>query len=61
MRRWYEIWDHVRPDAVAHGEELYEQVHDLLGDAIALRKVGDVPMGVFYLEEWTQCQCGFVQ
>lgn len=46
-RRWYEIWDHVRPDAVAHGEELYEQVHDLLSDAIALRKVGDVPMGVF--------------
>ncbi len=46
-RRWYEVWDHVDPSSVAQGDALYEQVFDCLKSAVELRKVGDVPMGVF--------------
>ena len=46
-RRWYEIWDHVDPANVAQGDAVYQQVFDSLQTAVDLRKVGDVPMGVF--------------
>ncbi len=46
-RRWYEVWDEVDPEGIKDGDELYEQLFDTLADAVDLRKVGDVPMGVF--------------
>jgi len=46
-RRWYEVWDHVTPlEGVGEGE-LCERILSELRTAVQLRKVSDVPVGVF--------------
>lgn len=46
-RRWYELWDHVQPLPDASEEEICERLLDELRTAVKLRKVSDVPVGVF--------------
>lgn len=46
-RRWYELWDHVRPVADISEDELCDRILDELRTAVQLRKVSDVPVGVF--------------
>src|SRR6266704_4097046 len=46
-RRYYDVWDHVEPlQGVSEGE-IAERVLDELRTAVRLRKVSDVPVGVF--------------
>jgi asparagine synthase (glutamine-hydrolysing) len=45
--RWYELWDHVNPDRVARGNAIYDQVRELVTDAVQSHQASDVPMGVF--------------
>ncbi len=44
-QRWYEVWDHVRPDLA--NTQPYAQVLETLSEAVDLHKVSDVPVGVF--------------
>ncbi|ODS23508.1 asparagine synthase (glutamine-hydrolyzing) [Candidatus Endobugula sertula] len=44
-RQWYNVWEHVSPSAFS--EYTYSQVLDTLAESVELRKVGDVPVGVF--------------
>jgi asparagine synthase (glutamine-hydrolysing) len=46
-RRWYELWDHVTPRPDESGEQLQARVMAELRTAVQLRKVSDVPVGVF--------------
>ena len=46
-RRWYDVWDHVTPQPNATEGELTEQLMAELRTAVRLRKVSDVPVGVF--------------
>ena len=45
--RWYEVLDHVVPQHRATGEQVRGRVTDELRAAVQLRKVSDVPVGVF--------------
>jgi asparagine synthase (glutamine-hydrolysing) len=46
-RRWWDVWDHVAPLTGASDDEIAERLIDELRIAVALRKVSDVPVGVF--------------
>jgi asparagine synthase (glutamine-hydrolysing) len=46
-RRWWDVWDHVAPLTAASDDEIAERVLDALQTAVNLRKVSDVPVGVF--------------
>ena len=46
-RRWYELWDHVTPLTDVGEGELCELIMAELRTAVELRKVSDVPVGVF--------------
>jgi asparagine synthase (glutamine-hydrolysing) len=46
-RRWWDVWDHVSPLTAASDDEIAERVLDALQTAVNLRKVSDVPVGVF--------------
>ncbi len=46
-RRWYELWDHIDPLRGVDEAEIAERVLDELRTAVRLRKVSDVPVGVF--------------
>jgi asparagine synthase (glutamine-hydrolysing) len=45
--RYYEMWDHTIPLTGASEDEIAERVLDELRTAVQLRKVADVPVGVF--------------
>jgi asparagine synthase (glutamine-hydrolysing) len=45
--RYWELWDEVAPQPDASDEDLARQVLDELRTAVRLRKVSDVPVGVF--------------
>jgi asparagine synthase (glutamine-hydrolysing) len=47
VRRWYDVWDHVVPQRDLSDAELRERLLDELRTAVRLRKVSDVPVGVF--------------
>ncbi|MGB7339968.1 MAG: asparagine synthase (glutamine-hydrolyzing), partial [Phototrophicaceae bacterium] len=44
--RYYELWDHVQ-ETQKNEDELAEEILDTLRTAVKLRKVSDVPVGVF--------------
>jgi len=46
-RRWWDAWDHVVPRTDAGEEELATLLLEELRTAVRLRKVSDVPVGVF--------------
>jgi asparagine synthase (glutamine-hydrolysing) len=46
-RRYWDVWDHVNPMTGASEEEIAEAVLAELRTAVKLRKVSDVPVGVF--------------
>lgn len=46
-RRWYELWEHVRPVGDVTEEELCNRILSELRTSVQLRKVSDVPVGVF--------------
>lgn len=46
-RRWWDVWDHARPLRGASDAELAERVLHELTEAVRLRRVSDVPVGVF--------------
>jgi asparagine synthase (glutamine-hydrolysing) len=46
-RRWWDVWDHVSPLTDATDDEIAERVLAELRTAVTLRKVSDVPVGVF--------------
>jgi asparagine synthase (glutamine-hydrolysing) len=45
--RYWEVWDHVRPRTSASEERIAEELLAELRVAVKLRKVSDVPVGVF--------------
>src|SRR6266699_3308249 len=45
--RYYDVWDHVEPLQGVSESEIAERVLDELRTAVRLRKVSDVPVGVF--------------
>jgi asparagine synthase (glutamine-hydrolysing) len=47
MRRWYELWDHVEPVGEIGEKELCDRILNELRTAVQLRKVSDVPVGIF--------------
>lgn len=46
-RRWYELWEHVQPVGDVSEEELCDRILAELRTSVQLRKVSDVPVGVF--------------
>jgi len=46
-RRWYELWEHVTPLSDLSDAEIQERILSELRTAVKLRKVSDVPVGVF--------------
>ena len=46
-RRWWDVWDHVSPLTGVSEEEIAERLLAELRTAVRLRKVSDVPVGVF--------------
>lgn len=46
-RRWWDAWDHVVPLTGASEEEIAGRILEELRVAVQLRKVSDVPVGVF--------------
>jgi asparagine synthase (glutamine-hydrolysing) len=46
-RRYWDVWDYTKPLAGVSEEELAEQILAELRRAVKLRKVSDVPVGVF--------------
>ena len=46
-KRWYELWEHVQPVDYLDETELCERILSELRTAVQLRKVSDVPVGVF--------------
>jgi asparagine synthase (glutamine-hydrolysing) len=46
-RRWYELWDHVEPLTGLLEAEIAERLLAELRTSVQLRKVSDVPVGVF--------------
>ena len=46
-RRWWDVWDHVTPLTGVSEAEIAERVLAELKTAVSLRKVSDVPVGVF--------------
>jgi len=46
-RRWWDAWDHVEPLSGVSEEELAGRILAELRTAVRLRKVSDVPVGVF--------------
>ena len=46
-RRYWDVWDHVDPLTRHSEDEIAERVRAALADAVRLRKVSDVPVGVF--------------
>jgi asparagine synthase (glutamine-hydrolysing) len=46
-RRYYDVWDHVEPLEGVSEDEIAERVITELRTAVRLRKVSDVPVGVF--------------
>jgi asparagine synthase (glutamine-hydrolysing) len=47
QHRYWDAWDHTRPLATASEEEIAERILAELRTAVKLRKVSDVPVGVF--------------
>jgi len=47
LQRYWDVWDHAQPMAPASDEALGEQVLAKLRESVKLRKVSDVPVGVF--------------
>ncbi|MGN7610857.1 asparagine synthase (glutamine-hydrolyzing) [Magnetococcales bacterium HHB-1] len=47
IQRYWDVWDHVTPMTNHSEEEIAEQVLSELREAVKLRKVSDVPVGVF--------------
>ena len=45
--RWWDVWDHVTPLTGVSEDEVARRVLDELRTAVRLRKVSDVPVGVF--------------
>ncbi|MEW5977028.1 MAG: asparagine synthase (glutamine-hydrolyzing) [Acidobacteriota bacterium] len=46
-RRYWDVWDHVAPLRNVREEEITARILDELRTAVKLRKVSDVPVGVF--------------
>jgi asparagine synthase (glutamine-hydrolysing) len=46
-RCYWDVWDHTTPLITASEGELHERIVGTLRDAVNLRKVSDVPVGVF--------------
>ena len=46
-RRWYDLSTHVTPIGAMSDGELQERLRDELREAVGLRRVADVPVGVF--------------
>ena len=46
-QRYWDVWDNVDPMVNVPEEEVYERVIESLKESVALRKVADVPVGVF--------------
>lgn len=47
QRRWWDVWDHVQPLVGVTDQEIAERVLAELRTSVRLRKVSDVPVGVF--------------
>lgn len=45
--RWYDVWDHTTPLVGVPEQEIAERVLATLRESVQLRKVSDVPVGVF--------------
>lgn len=46
-RKYYELWDNINPINTSDENEISKRVLDSLSEAVDLRKMGDVPVGVF--------------
>jgi len=46
-KRWYELWDHVSPVSERSDDDIAARLLSELRTSVQLRKVGDVPVGVF--------------
>jgi len=46
-RRYWDVWDHVQPRHNMSDQAIADELLSTLKEAVALRKVSDVPMGVF--------------
>lgn len=46
-KRYWDVWEHVQPRAGTSDSELADSILHELRQAVQLRKVGDVPVGVF--------------
>jgi asparagine synthase (glutamine-hydrolysing) len=47
IRCYWDVWDHVRPGQIRSEAEACEAIRALLAESVELRKVSDVPVGVF--------------
>ena len=47
QHRYWDVWDHTQPLVGVDEQEIAERLLQELNTAVALRKVGDVPVGVF--------------
>jgi len=47
QRRYWDVWDHTEPLSRCSEEEIAERIRTELRTAVRLRKVSDVPVGVF--------------
>ena len=46
-RRYWDVWDHTEPMIDKTDDQIAERVLEELSEAVDLRKVGDVPIGIF--------------
>ncbi|CAG0992809.1 asparagine synthase (glutamine-hydrolysing) [Myxococcaceae bacterium] len=46
-RRYWDVWDHASPGRVVNEAQAVEAVFEKLREAVALRKMADVPVGLF--------------
>jgi asparagine synthase (glutamine-hydrolysing) len=46
-RRYWDVWDYVQPLTAESDDAIADRVRSTLADAVRLRKVSDVPVGVF--------------
>jgi asparagine synthase (glutamine-hydrolysing) len=46
-QRWWDVWDHTTPLTGVSEEEIAERLLDELRTSVRLRKISDVPVGVF--------------
>ncbi len=45
--RWYDVWDNVKKIDTTNEQEIFKRVREKLEESVKIRKMADVPVGVF--------------